>query len=300
VKDESCIATQQLLDLLSVLRIGPLKCSVKDDIAVRSSVIGRSVEIRQLVDILAYEGSLVLLTGCHGIGKSLVAACVGQVMQKTRTSLTYIKVNCYGVQSLESLVRRLSLIFDLKFKVNELHWLCNWLRSHDQQILLILDNLDLPTECDEELSGALDDLVQGVPKMRLLCTTARQFYKNNNKSTTKSNNKTVHTFHLDNIKNFSHSVFLQIVPDLRDNAIGQLSELTAHVPFAIRLTGHALVTCDLDPDTLIGCLTSAGNSLSARSLHDQFVDVNSSHELQQLKACSSYSRCTELSKPRTY
>jgi len=66
-------------DLVSVVRISEISDNLPD--VLTSSVIGRTVEIRQLMDILTYSSLLATITGCHGIGKSVVAICVAQTLR---------------------------------------------------------------------------------------------------------------------------------------------------------------------------------------------------------------------------
>ena len=56
-------------------------------------------------------------------------------------------------------------------------WFCHWLSCRDQSLLLILDNLDVDQRRDIQLSAMLDQLVSRCPRLSVLVTSRRSFYR---------------------------------------------------------------------------------------------------------------------------
>lgn len=194
---------------------------------------------------------MVTITGCYGIGKSAVVLAIGHNIKMK--SITSVFINCRGCCSMASLVRRLVGHFGLRFRLDELTYFYNWLNCHDQQLLLILDNVDLPEEDNEALSYVTDDLLHAVPKLRIVCTRIHPFYQGKVSSGRR-------TYRLGDIRETSDSLFLQVAPDLRDKDIQMLSSLCCYIPFAIQLIGNVLAfEEDMDPRSLVQSLSSTSH-----------------------------------------
>ena len=216
-----------------------------------------------------------MITGCYGIGKSAVATKVGRAL--LAQSITSILIDCHDCISVESVIRRVIRQFGLKFRLEEIVWFYNWLNFHNQQILLILDNIELPVESNKALSSFVEDILRSVPKLRILSTGTREFYRGQAPFEGR-------VYRLEDIQNVSESLFLQVAPHLTDKDIKMLASVCCHVPFAICLMVNVLAFEDVDFDGIFQAVISNAHP-SLPLLESEIVKLTSDEkEISQLKA----------------
>jgi tetratricopeptide (TPR) repeat protein len=68
------------------------------------------------------------------------------------------------------------LALALRFQIFEVPLLVTWLACRQQNFLILLDNVEVFPDNDSLLCALLDDLLAGVPKLKILVTCNRQFY----------------------------------------------------------------------------------------------------------------------------
>ena len=201
--------------------------------------INREQERDDLTDLLSSSGRIVTMTGCYGNGKSALANSVGHEINKK--FIVSIMIDARGCASAESIALRMVETFGLHFRFKELNFFYNWINCHEQRFLFIFDNLDIPSEEDNNLSNLLDNLTRHVKDLRILCTSRRNFFKGVS---------THEVYRLGNAEQFSLDILKQLLPDLHEEGLELLMDVCAHNPYTIGLVSRAFTMDDVDSGKL--------------------------------------------------
>lgn len=266
-KEMESIRKSQIFNMLSVLQVDPIKPSLP---VQKFQLYGRDEQILDIADMVSGSGRVVMLTGCPGVGKSALACAVGQEMMKKE--IIPVHLDLLQCSTVEGVWQRMMVTFDLHFKVTEAEHFYQWLNSHEQKLIFILDNTELDQSLDMDLSAFIDNLLFNVKNLRVLSTSHRQFFRGQ---------ATHETYRVGDVRPDSAIILRQFVPDLHDEGIDQLVAAVDHILYGIYLVGQSFSIPDVDSGKLFEDLSSSKCSLISRNRMEDTISKFTTNEIEQ-------------------
>ncbi len=190
---------------------------------------GRQEEMGQLRELIALGERLIVVTGCPGIGKSMLTLNLLDHLPNNQ-QIVPVLVDARCCRSAARVLVRLVKQLGVRFQQKNISMLCSWLAACSERVLLVLDNLDLPAEEDDALSALFNALLK-VDKVHLLCSSRRRFYRGDME---------ISYLRMDDLGEASIDLLRDMVADLPDDSLMEVAMACDRMPFALCLVGQAL------------------------------------------------------------
>ena len=211
------------------------------NIAPTVLMYGLDHDLEEVFNRIQGEDRLILITGAVGVGKSTLALAAGNRMAKQINCVT-IGVNGHGCNQTIHLAARLSRVVGLRYQTTRPELLCNWLASHQERIVFLLDNIDLPEREDGRLTSYLDMIMQSADNVTFLCSSRRNFYYGGDFGATE--------FHLADQQESASEIFNTFLPVLSAETFSRLVRICNCNPLALKLISSSLANGSIHHDTL--------------------------------------------------
>ncbi len=216
---------------------------------------------------LLHQGArCVTVTGCPGLGKSAFAVAAAVALRET--AFVPVLVDARGAAAWTRVCGRLVRQLGLKLPLQHVAMLRSWLESHDQKILLVIDNLELPHDEEQKTAEFLATLLEA-SNVHLLVTSRRKL----------SHQSFAHAHSLNNITGASALALLRHqVPDLSDDTMEELVIVSEQVPFTVNLISQGLRSGLVDPTEILNALQNNMRTFDEPldekfRLHDEDFDM---------------------------
>lgn len=213
-------------------------------------LFGRQADIDAVCSLLQQPQRIVVMTGCPGTGKASLALAVASRL--VADQLVPFVIDARGAPTCEGVLRRLLQVFDVRFKLREMTYFCNWLNSQEQSPLIVINNVEIVQDEDTIFSDLLDRLVSGVKNARIICTSGRNFY---------SGKTPCQLYKVADLGSSTKRVVLSLAPDLHEEGVDELCKACDNVLLGVYLTAKSCTLPEVDPGQLFVDVTTFDNGI---------------------------------------
>ncbi len=231
-------------------------------------LFGRQDELARVTGLIHGGIRSLTITGCPGLGKSAFALVTAAALREA--AFLPILVNARGCTTWTRVCGRIMKQLGLKLPLQHVTMLRSWLAAHEQRILLVMDNLELPEAEEKKVAEFLHELLEA-GNVHLLVTSRRELRH--------PSFSAVH-----NLNNITGAAALSLlrhhVPDLPDDTMQMLVILSDQVPYTLCLIAQGLRSGLVDSVEILNALQNRLRSYDD-ALDDKFRLFDDDREMTQ-------------------
>ena len=208
--------------------------------------------------MLGQNQRLIILHGEPAMGKSSVAIAAGHEARIILGKAVFY-ANVRGCPTIRNVILKFMDQLGLRLDTEDLTVFYNWMNSHKDQVLFVIDDTNLYKGDPEELDKLTDELLSTIPNLSIiLCGTKAKF-----------NGNTEHEmFKVSELQEDGGELFRLYHAEVSEEDADRYASMCGNNPVSISLIGTAVKCGALPEDSIEGYLDALGLNLAAVSIEN--------------------------------